>query len=104
MTIGNNTQHIGIRIFEGCQSLLNIDVKKGNIYYKSINGVLYSNDMKTLIYCPKAKKGIFKIPKSVLHISDYAFYDCNQLEKVILHKNIISIGKEAFTGCKFENK
>ena len=104
VTIGNNTQHIGIRIFEGCQSLLNIDVKKGNIYYKSINGVLYSNDMKTLIYCPKAKKGIFKIPKSVLHISDYAFYDCNQLEKVILHKNIISIGKEAFTGCKFENK
>ena len=36
---------------------------------KSINGVLYSNDMKTLIYCPKAKKGVFKIPKSVIFLT-----------------------------------
>lgn len=104
ITIGNDTQEIGERIFEGCQSLASIEVRKGNIYYKSVDGVLYSKDMKTLIYCPKAKKGVFKIPKSVEQIADYAFCDCNQLEKVILHKNIKQIGTDAFTGCRFETK
>jgi hypothetical protein len=58
--------------------------------------------MKTLIYCPQGKKGIVKIPKSVKHIADYAFYNCNQIEKVIIHKNIKTIGKEAFTGCNIQ--
>ena len=55
--------------------------------------------MKTLVYCPQGKNGIVKIPKSVRYIADYAFYNCNQIEKVIIHKNIKTIGKEAFTGC-----
>ena len=59
--------------------------------------------MTTLLYCPKAKTGKFKIPKKVKHIADFAFYNCNQIE-VIVHKNIETIGKEAFTGCKFETK
>ena len=104
VTIGKETQVIGYNIFDGCQSLQSIEVKKGNLYYKSVDGVLYSSDMRKLIYCPKAKKGVFKIPKSVEYIEDYAFYDCVQLEKVVLHKNIKHIGIEAFTGCKTEKK
>jgi hypothetical protein len=40
----------------------------------------------------------------VTHVGDYAFYNCVSIENVILHKNIISIGKEAFTGCKTSEK
>ena len=103
ITIGAKTYHIGQEIFNGCQSLTHIDVKKNNNHYKSVDGVLYTADMTTLLYCPKAKTGKFKIPKKVKHIADFAFYNCNQIE-VIVHKNIETIGKEAFTGCKFETK
>ena len=103
ITIGTTTYHIGKQIFNGCQSLTQIDVKKNNKYYKSVDGVLYSADMTTLIYCPRAKVGKFRIPKKVKYIADFAFYNCNQIE-VILHKNILSIGNEALTGCKFETR
>lgn len=103
IAIGAKTYDIGRQIFNGCQSLAHIDVKKNNKHYKSVDGVLYSADMTTLIYCPKAKVGRLKIPKKVKYIADFAFYNCNQIE-VILHKNILSIGKEAFTGCKIETR
>jgi hypothetical protein len=103
IAIGAKTYEIGRQIFNGCQSLAHIDVKKNNKHYKSVDGVLYSADMTTLIYCPKAKVGRLKIPKKVKYIADFAFYNCNQIE-VILHKNILSIGKEAFTGCKIETR
>lgn len=104
IVIGKNTKYIGQHIFEGCHNLKQIDVRKSNNYYKSEDGVLYSFDMKTLIYCPKGKNGKFKVPKTVEYIADYAFYNCNQLEIVILHKKIKNIGKNAFTGCKYEIK
>lgn len=100
ITLGENLNSINHKVFEGCQSLEYISIKKDNIHYKSVDGVIYTADMKTLILCPCAKKGKFKIPKSVQHIADYAFYNCNQISQIITHKNIKTIGKEAFTGCK----
>lgn len=99
VTLGENFRNFNYQIFQGCQSLMSIDIKKDNRHYKSIDGILYTADMKTLVYCPQGKNGIVKIPKSVRYIADYAFYNCNQIEKVIIHKNIKTIGKEAFTGC-----
>jgi hypothetical protein len=100
ITLGNNFKSLNYNIFDGCQNLEYIDIKKDNIHYKSINGVVYSADMTTLIFCPRAKKGKFKIPKTVQHIADYAFYNCNQITQIISHKNIKTIGKDAFTGCQ----
>ena len=102
ISLGEHFYSLGNNRFDGCQNLEQINVKKENIYYKSVDGVLYSADMTTLILCPRAKKGEFKIPKSVQHIADYAFYNCNQITKVILPPNIKTIGKEAFTGCNVQ--
>lgn len=102
ITLGENFNSFNNNCFEGCQSLSHINIKKNNIHYKSVDGIIYSADMKTLIYCPRAKKGIFKIPKTVQFIADYAFYNCNQITKIIKHNKIKSIGKEAFTGCKIQ--
>ena len=100
ITLGKYIKRLNHNAFEGCQSLEYINIKKDNIHYKSIKGIVYSADMKTIILCPRAKKGKLKIPKSVQHIADYAFYNCNQITQIITHKNIKTIGKEAFTGCK----
>ena len=41
------------------------------------------------------------IPKTVTYIADWAFFDCNMLEKVVFAgDNISSIGKGTFAGCK----
>lgn len=100
--IGAKTRYIGKNIFESCYELHTIEVDKNNQWYKAVDGVLYSFDMSTLIYCPRTKTGTFIIPHSVLHIADYAFNNCINLDKIIKHKKIETIGKDAFTGCKTE--
>lgn len=97
LTLGKYINSLSYKAFNGCQNLEYISIKKENKYYKSIDGIIYSADMKTLIFCPRAKKGKIKIPKSVQHIADYAFNGCNQITKIITHKNIKTIGKDAFT-------
>ena len=60
--------------------------------------------MTTLIFCPRAKQGKIKIPKTVKHIADYAFCGCNQITKIITHKDIETIGKDAFTDTNLQLK
>ena len=53
-------------------------------------GIFGSDFLNTLI-----------IPKTVMSIADWAFFDCNALEKVVFAgENIPIIGKGAFAGCK----
>lgn len=77
ISIPSSTTNIGENAFKGCVSLGNITVGENNNSYKSINGVFYSKDGKTLIKYP-SKRGdtIFVVPQSVENISDYAFEGC----------------------------
>ncbi len=43
------------RWFEGCKKLKEIKVATGNKYLTAVNGVLFTKDMKTLIYYPVGK-------------------------------------------------
>lgn len=104
LTLGKFVNSISLNAFEGCQNLEFISIKKENNHFNSLDGIIYSADMKTLIYCPRAKQGKIKIPKSVEHIADYAFSGCNQITQIITHKNIKSIGKNAFTDTNLQLK
>ena len=87
------------KAFNGCLNLEAVSIKSDNTHYKTEDGIIYSADMTTLIFCPRAKKGKVKIPKSVQYIADYAFYGCNQITEIITHKNIKNIEKNSFTDC-----
>ncbi|MBQ9459685.1 MAG: leucine-rich repeat protein, partial [Oscillospiraceae bacterium] len=41
----------------------------------------------------------FTIPDSVTTIGEKAFYECNQLRKIVIPAGVTSIGDEAFYGC-----
>lgn len=58
--------------FAGCSSLTKITVPDG-VRTKSIDGVLYSQDMKILLAYPCAKGGRFIMPYGVAEIASYAF-------------------------------
>ena len=77
--------------FDYCSSLLEINVSSENETYKSINGVLYSKDEKSLIVCPGGNKDIFSVPKSVNTIYSSAFVGCSDLTYVYISNNITNI-------------
>jgi len=86
--------------FSWCEALCSIAVASGNEEYKSVDGVLYSKDGKTLLSYPSGKEDeSFTVPDGVTKIDDSAFYDCNALESITLPASITKIGKYAFYEC-----
>lgn len=79
-------------------SLTTINVNSGNTKYKSIDGVLYSKDGKTLIAYPTKKEAAsFTVPSSVSTIGANAFTQVSNLKSVNL-SNVSKIDDWAFSG------
>jgi len=68
--------------------------------YKTVDGILYSSDMKTLIICPTGKTGTVVIPDGVTRIRDSAF-SRSKISKVIFPNSMVSLQNEAFYGCEY---
>ena len=83
VAIPSSVTSIGSSAFDGCSSLTAITVSDANTEYKSIDGVVYSKDSKTLIYCPAGKTGEFIIPEGVTSIGSSAFEGCSGLTSVL---------------------
>lgn len=83
-------------------SLKMIIVDENNKKYCSYQGVLYSKDMTTLIYCPDGYAGIFTVPSTVKTIGDNAFRLCRDVTEVRLPDSVISIGDAAFYECNMD--
>lgn len=82
-----------------CTSLKSINVDNlTHWYFNSIDGILYTKDMKELIRCPIAKKGTVIIPEGVEEIAYHAFF-LSDIEKVVFPSTLKRIKTEAFTRC-----
>ena len=69
--------------------------------YTTRDGILYSKDGKTLLYCPPLKKlKDFQVPEGVTRIAAFAFYQQHYLESIRFPDCVRWIGIGAFTGCK----
>lgn len=84
--------------FAGCTALSSITVVTGNQSYKSVDGVLYSADGKTLYYCPATKSGVFAIPAGTQSIAPGAFIGCTALTEVTIPNTVTLVGECAFYG------
>ncbi len=76
-----------------------ITVDSGNRSYKSVDGVLFTYDLKTLVMFPCRKTGTYVIPDSVTRIEDHAFNGCFYLSNIIIPDSVTEIGEYAFDGC-----
>ena len=109
--------------FDFFLSLKSIKVSIFNKYFKSVDGVLYSKDGKTLIRYPSGKEGesftipdgvetiaynafyrssnlkFVELPSSVTAIGEGAFRECSSLDNVVIPDSVISIGDNAFSKC-----
>ena len=88
--------------FSACPALRKITVSEASDgteqHFCSKDGVLYTADMKTLVYAPKAlanEYSPFTVPETVTEIAANAFLG-SQLTSVILPDGLKKIGKRAF--------
>ena len=90
----------GSNVFYGCSSLSSINIDNGNIYYKSVLGVLYDKNQTSIITYPAGKlENTFIIPGSVTSIGSSAFVGCSNLTSITIPNSVISIRSSAFGGC-----
>ena len=123
VTIPSSVRYIGAHVFNPCVSMIELNipasvvsignyslchcvklaritVDRDNPEFRSIDGVLYSKDGKSLIACPGGKTGIFRVPDGVENIVTGAFAGCASLTTVIIPSGVKSIGSFAFSTCK----
>ncbi len=79
--------------FAGCSMLSKITVPDG-MYTKSIDGVLYTQDMKTLLAYPCALSGRFIVPYGVIEIASCAF-DGSKASEIITSNSVVHIRQNA---------
>ena len=101
IAIPSSVTSIGNFAFYECRSLTCISVDEANKNYKSIDGVLFSKDEKTLITYPAGKsETAYTIPSSVTSIGSYAFEYCNSLTSIKIPNSVTSIEIGAFSDCR----
>lgn len=76
-------------------SLREVNVDPDNPYFTSVDGIMYSKNMKELVYVPPGWKGEYVMPDSVVYIRERACKD-SSFSSVILSEDLIGIGNEAF--------
>ena len=124
VAIPANVASIDERAFDRCEKLAEITVDAANAHYCSVDGVLFTKDMTTLVRYPayserttysvpdgvevigvNAFSGSFRLtditlPESVTTIKDGAFSVCTGLLSMTLPKNVKTIEDGAFSECE----
>ncbi len=84
--------------FYGCFAIMNYAVDGSNPVYRSIDGVLYSRDGKTLFNFPAGRTGSYTVPAGTTAIAASAFQDAS-LSGITLPASVTFLGDGAFSGC-----
>ena len=111
--IGKNVKEIGPWAFENNQYVTAFDVDENNEYFCDVDGVLFTKDMKTLLFYPLAKDltdakddngndikvSEYTIPDGVETIRTKAFYKCGKITKIHIPDSVKNIEEKAFFRC-----
>lgn len=116
VSIGKNVKEISDWAFANSKKITEFSVDEENPYFSSIDGVIYTEDMKILLFYP-ASGGIitekdadgneiksisYVIPEGVETIRSKAFYKCYDLRNVTLPQSLKSIEEKAFFRCNLK--
>ena len=102
ITIGKNVCRIAERAFCGtCKNLKSFVVDPENPVYCSLDGVIFTKDMSTIIAYPDKREGNgeYIVPDGVEKIANCAFYMCSSLKALTLSASVVEVGDYAFFKC-----
>lgn len=101
ITIPEGITRVEYGAFSYCSNLTNIRVAQGNKKYTSVDGVLFTIDMSSIVAYPAGKKEeTYTIPNTVTNIGGGAFHSCSSLTNITIPNTVTNIGERAFTRCK----
>ena len=86
--------------FSYCPNLKAINVDSNNQTFKSVDGVLYSKDGKTLIRFANNNCKQYNIIDGTVVIGEHAFY-CSNVEGVTIPISVVTIGKSSFYSSEY---
>lgn len=98
--IGKNVKEIGTWALENNQHIAAYTVDEANEYFCSVDGVIYTKDMNTIVFFPCAKEGDYKVADTVETIRTKAFYKCSKITSISLPDTIKEIEEKAFFHCE----
>lgn len=100
VTINSRVASILPNAFMNSEKLERFIVEEQNTKYKSVDGVLYTKDGKTLISYPVAKKDVvFRLPKGVKTIGSMACFRQKYVKQVVMSSSVRKIKSYAFAWC-----
>ncbi len=78
-------------------SLTEITVDENNPYFTSLDGVLYTKNLITLVKYPEAKAGaVFEVPESVMYIAHGSLFYLENVNRIEIGINVKIIGYTYF--------
>lgn len=83
------------------RQLHTLKVDDNNLHFRSIKGLLYSRDGKTLYACPRNYYGEVEVAEGTEVIAKGAFADCLKLRKVDLPSTLRYISYEEFASQQY---
>ncbi|MDE7088888.1 MAG: leucine-rich repeat domain-containing protein, partial [Prevotella sp.] len=81
-------------------SMTSITCDEKNNNYVSVNGVLFTKDVKAIVAYPGGINGEYTVPATVSRIGDAAFYGAKGLTAVNILGTLDFIGFEGFAECE----
>lgn len=113
ITIGKNVKEISDWAFGNSKKVTKIEVDDNNPYICDVDGVVYTKDMKTVLFYPpqrgvvtdkdengnEVKSISYEIPEGVETIRSKAFYKCSDLKEIKLPSTLKTIEEKAFFLC-----
>ncbi len=115
--IGKNVKEISDWAFGNSKKIIEFEVDENNPYICDIDGVVFTKDMKTLLFYPPAgcvqtekdkdgnevKSISYEIPEGVETIRSKAFYKCYELTEIKLPSSLKHIEEKAFFRCSLKS-
>ncbi len=103
--IPKSVVYIAPSAFSGCTTTTIYTVAQGNPVYKSLDGVIYSKDGKSLLHYPSGRlETSISVSEGIETIGGYAFANNEDVVEISLPSTVTSIKEHAFDGCDKLNK
>ena len=82
-----------------CYNISSLEVANGNVYLISKDGIVYSNDYRTLICCPPGMTGSVLVDEKTTTIGKLSFLHCSNISSIMFSEVLVTIKEQAFWYC-----
>src|ERR1035437_2342899 len=99
VAIPNTVTNIGNAAFAACGSLTAITVDGQDMFYRSVNGILFDQPQTTLIQFPGGIGGSYTVSNGIIRLGSAAFSGCSNLTRITIPTSVTNVGNATFANC-----